>query len=419
MEGYKKKKNHKNKMKKKEQEEEYLRTLKALNSEYSAKLQGIKKGPEQEKIHQSWREAKANLAKSYNNNITFQKNKSSKSILSQKKSTLIINQEEEEEEISIEEFLNKPVIRAHPTNPIFNWNLKKEENSTPGRLFNFIPPTPIFHFYHFPWVLAPIAARLPQESMKNLPTEIHQCIQNLCIEQPIDFFFVAQAKDVLGANNSDKSNDDKEEKETLDTISLKAWPWMFESTLRKNNITNLNDIKGSPNELKKQVQLGIFGLPLSKPSLPNKGEEEELEDSSIKKQSEGKSSTKKKPFPGGGGGDKFISNHNNDGEILQSFRVNLHGGRVSPNNAHVSIQEFNDVSISFYSICYFREEKRCAITLHWLLTPKNYSQLNQSIIGICNDDHCTIGDMIHVMTQEATWLKEFMKDLLTILYSKN
>jgi hypothetical protein len=101
--------------------------------------------------------------------------------------------------------------------------------------------------------------------------------------------------------------------------SLKPWTWMFP------NHTHLDSITGAPPELHKPVHLGVFES------------------------------------------DYNIS-HQVAINQIQLFDVFLHDQLVSPNTGHLNTQSTPEGSQSFFSLAVFGEQRRAAVTLHWLLT---------------------------------------------------
>jgi hypothetical protein len=108
--------------------------------------------------------------------------------------------------------------------------------------------------------------------------------------------------------------------------SLKAAYWMFPSR------PPLNHIRGAPSEYQKTILLGLFNSDY--------------------------------PIDG-----QVVTNQ------LRSFSVSLHDMRVSPDTGHINTAAAPPGSFSFYSIAIFEEQRRAAVTLHWMLTRKDRKAL--------------------------------------------
>lgn len=60
---------------------------------------------------------------------------------------------------------------------------------------------------------------------------------------------------------------------------------------------------------------------------------------------------------------------------LTHFGVVLHDGLVSPDTGHLNILATPHESFSFYSLAVFEEQRRAAVTLHWMLTRPDREEL--------------------------------------------
>lgn len=113
-------------------------------------------------------------------------------------------------------------------------------------------------------------------------------------------------------------------------VSLKAGYWMFPNRPR------LDEIIGSPPEYNKTVLLGLHD-----------------------------------------------ADHNIDHHVvsnqLHPFQVILHDGLVSPNTGHIAFLGVPAGSFSFYSIAVFEEQRRAAVTLHWILSQVDLDGLSQHL----------------------------------------
>ena len=136
-------------------------------------------------------------------------------------------------------------------------------------------------------------------------------------------------------------------------VSLKAAYWMFP------NRPALAQIHGAPPQFQKTVQLGIF-----EPDHPI-GDQVQV-------------------------------------DRLQTFEVSLHDGRVSPNTGHLNLEQTPEGSFSFYSLAFFQEQKRAAVTLHWILTQEDRETLTRLIAETIASENSTLEGLAHRLNEPTS-----------------
>ncbi len=70
---------------------------------------------------------------------------------------------------------------------------------------------------------------------------------------------------------------------------------------------------------------------------------------------------------------------------LRTFNIYIHDGAVSPNTGHLNLTE-DMLNTSFWSLVVSDQQRRAAVTLHWLLGRDQYRELSQNI-GELRDDY--------------------------------
>jgi hypothetical protein len=183
------------------------------------------------------------------------------------------------------------------------------------------PQSPVVHSYGIVSASVPLSASFPKVFRLNIPKTIRDEITRYNITS-LDILFTPQleAKDLAGR---------------APDSSLKAQWWMFP------NRPSLNSIVGAPPQFQKTIQLGIF-------------------DSDY-------------PID-----DQVKSNQ------LLPFRVSLHDGLVSPDTGHLNVMSIPEKSFSFYSLAFYPEKNRAAVTLHWILTNTDRDQLVDALVKTQN-----------------------------------
>lgn len=75
----------------------------------------------------------------------------------------------------------------------------------------------------------------------------------------------------------------------------------------------------------------------------------------------------------------FDSDYRIDNQVvsdhLNKFDVSLHDGLVSPDTGHINTLAAPHESFSFYSLAFFEDQKRAAVTLHWMMTRPDREEL--------------------------------------------
>jgi hypothetical protein len=204
------------------------------------------------------------------------------------------------------------------TTPITKSDPRNDQyyNVNTVRGLNYQPNSPIVHPYHRITAIAPLAVALPDSFRWNIPQDIRNQISQHNVDV-LDILFTPQ-EEIRQADDS-----------------LKAAYWMFP------NRPDLDKIKGAPPEYQKTILLGLFD-----------------------------------------------SDHPIDKQVvtgqLKSFGVSLHeeadirlrpNGRISPDTGHINTAAAPTGSFSFYSLAIFKEQRRAAVTLHWMLTKNDKNRL--------------------------------------------
>jgi hypothetical protein len=193
-----------------------------------------------------------------------------------------------------------------------------------------LPKTPVVHSYHILAVSAPLVVKFSSDFFQNIPEPIQSQLNQYALEE-LDLFFTPQ----LAVRTED--------------ASLKPAFWMYP------NRPEMDEVVGSPPEFDKRVLLGLHASDYD-----------------------------------------INSNHINERGVnvgvvadeLRLFHCFMHHGRISPDTGYLNIHSIPDhnVSFSFYSIAVFEEQRRAAVTLHWMLTPEDRDALVQDLQVVSGSD---------------------------------
>lgn len=206
-----------------------------------------------------------------------------------------------------------------------------------------LPKTPVVHSYHNLGVSAPLVVKFSPDFFQNIPEPIQSQLNQYALEE-LDLFFTPQ----LAVRTED--------------ASLKPAFWMYP------NRPEMDQVVGSPPEFNKRVRLG-------------------LHDSDY----------------------DINSNHINEhganvgvvADELRLFHCLMHHGRISPDTGHLNIQSTPNVSFSFYSLAVFEEQRRAAVTLHWMLTPEDRDRLVQDLQVVSGSDANHLNGLIERLSDQG------------------